>query len=1555
MSTAGLSRAYAVLRQLDVLRADRITNPLPMSDDRYARLRGEDQGGSEVWRSPPRSREELAVHHVRLRGFRTPPRTKKKEWCTGHRGVTWEESIDTGTTQAPSSRHAGATDHRGYYSRHHHASAPVYAYRISDPPSDEGPQVEVSQSAAAERGPHAVADTTSTGVGSYLSPLSGKYALADSYEHHAVSPPRSRSSGASPLLFSSWNSPLPHRRHNTRVTSEERLLRRPPSARVAVPSPVVLSSCFTNEAAHAAAAQTSSVVGPYFDRDDTRTALDSAAAVSSAATSSVHPETAAPVGAATACYVHKRTTRGTCLGTGLAVASPYSLGASLDASATTKAAATPSSFSNSSLMALPGGDAPSANGTSPVATADDGRHLLWQRSTSNTDVGDNQHHWCSAATASVASPSTRMKDASITPSLERLPAALHQGSCDVREPHHRLQREAATAATVASGGSPSSPPPSGDLSSFYTAAGRCLRAEGGGHTYAAEETHHQQEGERLFLRRHRRLPLHAIPPPRDATDAGPSPPRSLADRRSEEVGDDGVGCTDDSEGSVPLDLQHLSAGSAKEGSLDHDACSEEESMPLRALFGCTEETSMQRATVDNDHAHFDTPRPLRCISRGESAAFGGRRSETALFLDAHTKAVPFLDYLDRVNAASPHWLLKELVAMGDAWATSTHAENTVSGGGEHPAKAAESVVVDCLAMDLLLNKPSALECIVVPWLHTRLESMMTTYLADRMSFSTRNHRSRGKAVAVNALHSTEEAEPECEDEGDTSANNNVLCAIIGLGRAAFTLLPTLLQLLIWLPPPSPTSVCDVRLVGLAIRTAGGAEGLAAVIRILQQQAEGPHVLAAAAYVLSTYSFELVGHTSVLCVPAGSMHRPDANGDPKLLFQLVPDNLSTSAAGSLSASPMLEELRPLFGCRSLLFSSTATAAVPTGRHLNLQSPPPYRPTHVMIDAEFARRELLAYLRSNRFRVTHAHPYVMVLLNDALCAGLLRAVVTTAAQSLYLPILSRLRRDLHRVLSGGVATTDSPQRGNVDGSDSDEAAAAVAEQSLLRLPLLPYSIDRFFAEEKDTLFALESALVHALLAPSATPLVQEQTLMSLSTLPPVARVHVVQPVTDFFIRVAHTLRLQQVTTMRRSAIYAGVMDRLTTGRDPRNGVREVDADESVTVAAAIAAGTVCVNPLASSSCVDSCVASLVPVFQELLRSPLWRVRHAACVGLARVGPLTADPSSIVDFLLTCLSLHAPLATQERGSSQALSVAAIGPPELPLQPATVVWCLAQQRQGGVRALLQLLQDPQQPSQVHHWCAFQLAEVDVQEACTALNSGESPDGDTLLDELVQVLGRLIATQGALEEDTVLLCVRALATVVYRHYAVATSPANPGAVMDAVLPLDTAQPVEEAATCYQEEEPNACYIVLTSVLESALLPTNVLKALCLYLCRYGGGHGELYVCKELLQSSSVAARTAAAFGLRACGAKVLRSVVLGMSDASFDVRRESFETLTFIGAAASLQVLRQRPSEHRHQVQSALRDCLLQDANRPVPRKVAGDLYRALVREELLATQRLP
>ncbi|KPA85148.1 hypothetical protein ABB37_01527 [Leptomonas pyrrhocoris] len=930
-----------------------------------------------------------------------------------------------------------------------------------------------------------------------------------------------------------------------------------------------------------------------------------------------------------------------------------------------------------------------------------------------------------------------------------------------------------------------------------------------------------------------------------------------------------------------------------------------------------------------------------------------------------TDALPFLDYLARVNGATAPVLLKELVAMGDAWAATRKRREQPT----NKAKAEDSTgpvvqrdedeVIDYLAVSLLLNQTTALQHIVVPLLRAQLKSALRVLRDMENEGGNDGTPDRGPYTHYHLDGSAEEGRDEEEHENGggrrltkspasaaRAANLNcALCAVIGLGGAASTLLPLLLQLLLQLPPPTATSLCDVRLVGLAIRTSGAAEGLRALTRIVEERAEASHVLTAAAYALSTYAYELTGHTSAVCVPAGTLQRAREDA----LYRLVPDPQLALSSRSLitSVAEVEKELRPLWNASATLCSPSSPTAPPTGMSLmRIQSPPPYHPTHIVIDAEAARQSLQMFIASDKFRGRRDHPYVMLLLDDALNSSLLCPVIAESSdERTFKPIWDRMRRDLHCLLCNHRAAGESRQ--------------ANVTTSGFQRPLLLYSIRDFFADEKDMLFAVEAALVHALVSRSALRF-QEQALLSLAALPPEARMHVVQPVTDFFLKVARRYQLRHATTMRRARATAQINSGGHTRRYDDYGGVEGAAEEAVVVAAAIAAGTVCVNPLTPASCTLSCIAALVPVLTELLQTSQWRVRHAACVGLARMGPHTADPSSIVDLFLSLLS--------PAGASSFLANSTASESYLPaLQPATIAWCLVQQQQGGVRALLRVLQDTQETPPVHDWCAFQLAAVDVYEACREVDKADTPEADALLDEMVQVLGKLIAMQGALEEDTVVLCVRALAEVVHRTAAGAVRIAF-GFVSSAIdphvdvspppslsaLPLQAAQLEQEAATYYESEPLNSCFTVLTSVMEAALLPTNVLKALCLYLCKYGGAHGELYVCEMLLESTSVAARSAAAFGLRACGAKVIRSVVLGMNDASFEVRREALDTMDVLGAQNVLAVLHHRPAEHRHQVLAALRDCLLRDAGRSVARKAADTVYHALAGEEQDATELL-
>ncbi|KAK7195018.1 hypothetical protein NESM_000424500 [Novymonas esmeraldas] len=1413
MATTGLSRAYAVLRQLDVLRAEGITHPVPDSVDRRPRPRSSSEQPIRV--------EAAVAHERRTRGAAqpSPPRSPSREssavrgvWRQHRRVHSSDEPAATATATAPnvasssslSSSPLPPSDVHGRDSAS--APPPPHAYAPPRAPTPSG--------SPGRRAMQGVGDDRGSAKGPALGASLPRSSTPRSRWRGPPPPPFDARTGAgTPLVTPQLNSRLhPYVAGGTTSAAavaaaeeeeEARWQRYRATSRGSVPSPVVKPSLASGGAA-VAPARTSAALEIFFDADDALAVHDSVAATaSSSAMTSTH---GAPAwGRRTSLALHERVRTSPVSGGGAGTTSPHV-------------------SHGSSSRRLAGGDAPAPTSAGAAATT--------LPSLSNSPLvaspGRGGESVESAILAAAAAAAARGSNPAQTPPRD---AAASGSSAPLQE---RL----------------SSAPPSGELIAFYTAAGRLVQAAG-------------------------------APAGRMCTPHGGSGAQATGDTETSSVGRDAATTTSVADGGV--EAEHR-----------------------------------ESAAVDGD----------------------GSCSAAHLFPAAYADAVPFLGYLARVGAAGSHRLLKELAAMGEAWSARADAGGDAAAVGSDTDEmrddddddaATESVVVDGLALSLLLNAPGALEYVVVPWMRARVEAMVAAAQSTReLCGNTSASRGRDRATRVRASlrrdvmgggGEEEEAVEAAKRQRsrESAANDDALCAVVGLGGVAAALLPALVQLLLTLPPPTPQSVCDVRLVGLAIRTCGGADGLKVLTRVVQQQTEAPHILVAAAYALSTFSFDMIGHTSVLCVPAGAMHRTGDSGvahtaaTPYALVSVPLPEVDTSG---------LAELRPLWSRDPLLLSPTATTAAPTRSHLlHLQSPPPYRRTHVLVDAELARRELLGFLRSDRFRVTRVQPHVMVLLDDALNLCVLGAALSPAALRLYGPTITELRRDVHTVLA-----TDT---------------AVGAAQLLRRRPRLPFSMLDFFAEEKDLLFAVESALVKLLLARSAAPLVQEQALMSLSALPPEARVHVVQPVSDFFLRCVRTLQRRFTATMRRptaAAAGSGAGGEAPAATDACDAASRTDPEEAVAVAAAIAAGTVCRNAGASRTTTESCAASLAAAFLELLQSPQWRLRHAACVGLARLGPVTADPTAVVDVFVRRLT--------HRTSATASS------PPLLLQSATLVWCLAQQRQGGVRALLRLLQDPQQPPQVHHWCAVQLAEVDVREACAEADAHDTEtdardtEASVLLHEVVQVLGRLIATQGAVEEDTALLCVRALAEVVRRGCCASVEAERVG---DHLLPLDSFHAEPEAVTYCMAEEPNACFTALVSVLSAALLPTNVLKALCLYLCRYGGGRGELSVCELLLESGSVAARAAAAFGLRACGAKVLRSVVLGLNDADYHVRRESFDTLTCIGVAAALDVLRQRPVEHRRQVRTALRDCLLQDADRPVARAVAEALYHALLEDDRL------
>ncbi|KPI84003.1 hypothetical protein ABL78_6944 [Leptomonas seymouri] len=1595
MTTAGLSRAYAVLRQLDVLRTDEILHPLSLPSAFHIRKDNGDASQSPPDRSPRyhtcesrRARRSVEsdgrVNSPPTRGAtpaqkypsglssshclkdgevheNTRPIAKPKLMVTGgaplmppppaYSGVRSGSPLGS-TTSANIDAASRVLQSEGHVEAHASASSASAASNFSAPPLHH-PGIQGQ----------CISKATSILCGGLT--LSPRAAQNECERRRTDNDIRSAYNGHVYMRHSPKSSP-----HRTRVLS-----------------PVVLPGLSTSEADYILS-RASLTLEDYFDRDDMPSVMASVAAAARGTGPAGHRLSVSTGAALSSTSNSAMELRDSTRGPGMATS--------------TNGAAVLSSLSTST----PAREADDGFYAAEI-TAKSARRGRPQSSRYNVTNGindDSNYRQDSPRWKGPGSSTDRLKPIIITQSAERILEAVQMstqysgsdGSDETRtSPTVPDQAAMGTARSrrVRDTYAPSAPSNcayssglderfspiqlrdsptslsheqqhfSADLSSFFTAAGR-MRDEVSRLRDSAVQTTAISP---LSPASRRASPIRA-PISSSASDEDPFP--DFSSRGEEE------GTAQQREAAHPASLPvkngQLSAplteerrdaeGSrSRKGSSADDAWQDEESATASYDGKRTEESRSEPGERGGGDTNSPQTASFEGIpeSRPQSVNVDDNRADrhSPDFPPAYTDALPFLGYLARVNAATADVLLKELAAMGDAWEIAMQRRKELAEkAGERSSSGLvaprdEDEVVDCLALGLLLNKPAALQHIAVPLLRAQLKNALRELRDDR---NDNGSSPRQDATPyINDYLDSSQAEDQKSAGGKpltrspasaarAASFNSVLCSVIGLGGAASTLLPLLLQLLLQLPPPRPNSICDFRLVGLAIRTSGAAEGLCALTRIVEGRTEAPHVLTAAAYAISTYAYELPGHTSVMCVPAGTLQRSRDDA----LYRLVPGTLlvMSSQCSSTSIEDVERELCPLWSGSAMLSSVAVTNATPTGTHvIYTQSPPPYQPTHMVIDAEAARQSLQMFIASEVFRVRCDHPYLMVLLDDALNSSLLCPVLAESSnERIFKPIWDRMRRNLHHLLCNDRASTESTQ---------DHTTARGLQQ-----PLLLYSIQDFFADEKDMIFALESALVHALVSRSA-PIFQEQALLTLSALPPEARVHVVQALTDFFLKVIRRYELRHSTTMRRASANAHDSSGSGTQRYGNYGDAEGAAEEAVVVAAVIAASTACANPLTPEACTSSCIAVLTPVLMDLLHSSQWRVRHAACIGLARVGPYTADPPSIVDLFV---SLFAPSAS----SSSLPNALARECHEPTLLPATIAWCLAQQQQGGVRALLLTLQNSQESPLVRDWCAFQLAGVDVYEACQEVDMTETPEADALLDEMVQVLGKLIATQGALEEDTMLLCVRALAEVVHRaaacvdrsdsgfvSYVVAPGVGAFPSPTPCVLPLQTVQMEQEAATYYECEPLNSCFTALTSVMEAALLPANVVKALCLYLCKYGGAHGELYVCEMLLEGTSVAARAAAAFGLRACGAKVIRSVVLAMNDASFEVRRESLDTMDFIGAANVLAVLHHRPAEHRHQVLAALRDGLLQDAGRSVTRKAAETVYRSLARDGQGAT----
>ncbi|RNF17094.1 serine/arginine repetitive matrix protein 1 [Trypanosoma conorhini] len=452
------------------------------------------------------------------------------------------------------------------------------------------------------------------------------------------------------------------------------------------------------------------------------------------------------------------------------------------------------------------------------------------------------------------------------------------------------------------------------------------------------------------------------------------------------------------------------------------------------------------------------------------------------------------------------------------------------------------------------------------------------------------------------------------------------------------------------------------------------------------------------------------------------------------------------------------------------------------------------------------------------------------------------------------------------------------------------------------VLPFSYDPHYAGREEELFAVEEVLM-TILHNRRTPLsVVEQTLVSVASLPDFATTHAASPVLDYVIR--------------------------SVSHFEQQGGGAIDGEESVLVAGLVALGRLLRNEGTSPSVIDTACGVLL----HNLSSPSCRLRHAACVGLGEVGAVSNRPGDIA-----------------RALTAALNDAA-------MNHETVAWALTRLGLRGVRLLLDRIAPPPPappaavgsssggsnrrdtsddgrrhsvevlPASVRMLCARALGKVDF----LTVSLGVHEDARRLREELMRSLAAILAA-AQVEEEVALECAYALGEAA-------------GTCVDGGTPAPCREE-EEAASYYRSETPNEAFAVLKGLVEAVLLPLPVEKALFYALCCYGGAHGELYVSQTAIQSSLVVLRAAAAFALRVCGGKVIRTVVLALNDDDAGVRLEAFDTLDAIGVEAVLAVLRLRPHQHTHQVVAALRDCLLRDLGRETRRQAAQDLYAALLR----------
>ena len=396
-------------------------------------------------------------------------------------------------------------------------------------------------------------------------------------------------------------------------------------------------------------------------------------------------------------------------------------------------------------------------------------------------------------------------------------------------------------------------------------------------------------------------------------------------------------------------------------------------------------------------------------------------------------------------------------------------------------------------------------------------------------------------------------------------------------------------------------------------------------------------------------------------------------------------------------------------------------------------------------------------------------------------------------------------------------------------------------------------------------LETLMSILLRVNTGPSVVVEQALVSLSVLPKEMTGPVVAE------QVLH-FALLQADALKKNTNQSSSSSKLQQHQAASNS-----SNQQLLTAAVVTLGHVTTSDLA-----DATLNEATGLLVQLLEYPEWKIRHAATIALGTIGNIHS--SHYHD------SIKSIFAKMQEGAVAA---------------ETAAWALSRLGKLGVACLVDLL------GYAHLAAA---ARVAAARAIGSLNMSQvvfniPKDADKLQDIVVN--GVIAAVRGGWSkksaEDVVTECLYALGKTLHVGTFVGRT--------------------EEALQYYRDEDRSRLIAPLASLLSGSdgdAASQNVLNSAMDVLVRHGGPHGEVTVTTILLENSNPALRAAAAFGLGSRPAVCVRSLALGMKDASEQVRLAAAKSLAGCAPEYIRTVLDTRPREQLVQVRNAVRDFLV-------------------------------